>query len=181
MKINLFKSRPKRTAGYHYSFSSSTYPACKEPDEDAITCSTHNRDVEASNNQLFVNIHSHSSPEVSPSANVLPPDIKIVGCHIEGDTNGFEQHETDAIVQQIRKTYLMDVDAIIRHRLSYDTTIVVDLHIDNFSRIARVDVLHPHLLPGDEFPDDITSQTKDWVFPSILHRGRCRVAFSEKI
>lgn len=181
MKINLFKSRSKRETGIRFKYRPASGTARNFPAEQAITCATHNRDTEASDAPIFVNVRAQTCAESTPKALENRQDITVIGCHIESDSNEFMQHETAAIVQRIKKAYLADVDSIIRHHISYDTTIVVDLFIDNFSRVTRVDVLHPQLLPGDPFPEDIGRQTATWTFPTILRKGKCRIAFSEKL
>jgi hypothetical protein len=181
MKINLFKSRSKRETGIHFMYTPASGSPRIFPAEQAITCATHNRDTETSDASLFVNVRAHTGADNTPIAEENRKDIKVIGCHIESDSDEFEQHETAAVVQRIKHAYLTDVDSIIRHRLSYDTTIVVDLSIDNFSRVTKVDVLHPQLLPGDPFPEDINRQTAAWTFPTILRKGKCRIVFSEKL
>jgi hypothetical protein len=181
MKFSLFKTHAKAEDKLHCLFASVVRTECFTKGPGSISQLKHER--------LSCRRECHSSPPASPKGNRTqesPPSdpkrscVSVIGCRIENDTDSFEKHEFAAIGQRIEEVYCADVYSIIRHRHTYDSTIVADLSIDAFGNVNMVDILHPATSKNDTFRKEAEKRIAKWTFPAILRQGRCRVVFTRR-
>lgn len=178
MKFTLFKSRQKRDGGLRIPRTPVVNAISNGCQSEAMVHANIVRHYRKSSGDAFRNTPIDPEPENALYVEFL--QVHVIGCHIENDIESFEEHEFAAIARQIENTYLSDVEFFIRHRHSYDTTIVADLFINRFSEVFAVDIVHPIIYGNDIFHKDLEERVTKWEFPSVLRQGKCRVVFSKK-
>lgn len=111
---------------------------------------------------------------------VKKTEFSVVRCRIIDNAAKFEESEFKAIQQRIEAFYSDDIAWILQNIRSYDKTIIVDLLLDNTGIVIDNHFLHPKEPDDIHFYKKIQNRILKWVFPDIVHQGRCRLAFSEK-
>ena len=112
--------------------------------------------------------------------NVIKPEFTIVGCRIVNDDSALGEHDFKAIQQRIEAVYSKDIEWMIQNIKSYDKTIIADLLLGHLGIVVENRFVYPAKPKHTSFYKKTHDRILKWVFPQILHQGRCRLAFSGK-
>jgi hypothetical protein len=180
MKFTLFKSTTKRDGGLHFLYPLVVNANRKGVGDGGLTQAKSNRLPLSKTDYTKRRISVVDRPQLESIMKADLHTVRVVGCRIENEIDAFEEHEFISIARRIQETYSADVDFLIRHRHSFDTTIVVDLFIDRFSKVSMVEIIHPIISGNDTFQKDLKKTIEKWEFPAVVRQGKCRVIFSKK-